>query len=134
LIAVDTSVVVAAFATWHEAHDQAVEVVAERPDLPVAAALEAYAVLTRLPAPHRASATLVGEFLRRAFPADLLVLPVPRMTRLVEDLLDLGIAGGASYDAVIAMTAAHHGRQLATLDARARDTYERVGVEVRSLG
>jgi predicted nucleic acid-binding protein len=107
---------------------------AQRPGLPVAAALEAYAVLTRLPPPHRASATIVGEFLRRAFPVDFLVLPDVRMARLVDDLLDLGIAGGASYDAVIAMTAAHHRRQLATLDARARATYERVGVEVRSLG
>jgi hypothetical protein len=47
--------------------------------------------------------------------------------------VDLGISGGASYDAAIAMIAARHGCQLATLDRRARATYDRVGVSVREL-
>jgi uncharacterized protein with PIN domain len=51
-MAVDTSVVVAAFASWHEAHAAAARVVADRPDLVAPAALEAYAVLTRLPPPQ----------------------------------------------------------------------------------
>jgi len=44
--AVDSSVVIAAFATWHEAHTTAVRVLAGRPRIPAACALETYAVLT----------------------------------------------------------------------------------------
>jgi predicted nucleic acid-binding protein len=49
-------------------------------------------------------------------------------------LVDMGISGGASYDAVIAMIAAHHERELVTLDRRARPTYDRVGAAVRLIG
>ena len=133
MIAVDTSVVIAAFATWHESHAKAVQVVVDRPSLPAPVALEAYAVLTRLPPPHRVDGPIVRDFLSRAFPSGLLVLPAERTSRLVTDLVKMGIAGGASYDAVIAMTAEAHGCQLVTLDARARATYDRVGVAARLL-
>jgi predicted nucleic acid-binding protein len=117
LIAVDTSVAIAAFATWHEAHAEAVRVVAQRPDLPAPCALEVYAVLTRLPPPHRAESAIVRDFLDRTFPG-----------------AHMGISGGASYDAVIAMIAVHHERELVTLDRRARPTYDRVGAAVRLIG
>jgi toxin FitB len=42
----------------------------------------------------------------------------------------LGIAGGAVYDAIVALAAAEHGAELATRNARARATYEAVGVQV----
>jgi predicted nucleic acid-binding protein len=134
LIAVDSSVVVAAFATWHESHAQALAIVAGHPALPAPVTLEAYAVLTRLPAPHRAEGAIVRDFLVRAFPTSHLRLPPSRSGRLIDDLVALGIAGGATYDAVIALTAVHHRCQLATLDARARPTYERVGASVVYLG
>jgi len=133
LIAVDTSVVIAAFASWHESNAKAVRIVVDRPSLPAPAALEAYAVLTRLPPPHRADGPIVRDFLSRAFPPELLVLPAERTSRLVTDLVEMGIRGGASYDAVIAMTAEAHGCQLVTLDARAQATYDRVGVAARLL-
>jgi len=44
------------------------------------------------------------------------------------------IAGGAVYDALMALAAAEHKVALATRDARARDTYEKVGVEVVIAG
>ena len=134
MIAVDTSVVVAAFATWHESHAQALAIVAGQPRVPAPVALEAYAVLTRLPAPHRAEGAIVRDFLVRAFPTAHLRLPPARSGRLIDDLVALGIAGGATYDAVIALTTVHHRCQLATLDARARSTYERVGAAVLFLG
>jgi predicted nucleic acid-binding protein len=133
LIAVDTSIVIAAFASWHQSHALAAAVVAEEPSLPAPCALEAYAVMTRMPPPHRVEVEVAREFLVRAFPAEVLVLPPARSMRLIDELAGMGISGGASYDAVIAMTASHHGCQLATLDARARATYERVGVAVRYL-
>ena len=41
-----------------------------------------------------------------------------------------GIAGGAVYDALVALAAREHGAALATRDARARGTQDAVGVEV----
>lgn len=49
MIAVDTSVVVAAFASWHEGHASAVSALARRPRLPTHVTVEAFSVLTRLP-------------------------------------------------------------------------------------
>lgn len=134
MIAVDTSVVIAAFASWHESHAIAAASVSKGPALPAPCALEAYAVLTRMPPPHRAGMAIVREFLRQAFPADHLVLSGERSSRVVDRLVDAGISGGASYDAVIAMIAHSHGHELVTLDARAISTYERIGVAVRYLG
>jgi predicted nucleic acid-binding protein len=133
MIAVDTSVVIAAFASWHESHTTAAALVADGPALPAPCALEAYAVLTRMPPPHRAGPKIVRDFLRQAFPAAPLVLSAEASSRLVDRLVEAGICGGASYDAVIAMIADSHGSELATLDARARSTYERIGVTVRYL-
>ncbi len=134
MIAVDTSVAIAAFATWHEAHAEAICVVAQRPDLPAPCALEVYAVLTRLPPPHRAESAIVRDFLDRTFPGAQLMLPADQSRRLVGALVEMGISGGASYDAVIAMIAVHHERELVTLDRRARPTYDRVGAAVRLIG
>jgi predicted nucleic acid-binding protein len=47
-----------------------------------------------------------------------------------EVTLRLGIAGGAVYDALVALAAKEHGAALATRDARARGTYDAVGVMV----
>ena len=73
------------------------------------------------------------DYLGQAFPGTPLTLPDDRHSRIVHELVAMGITGGASYDAVIAMIAAHHGRQLVTLDLRARATYDRVGVAVQML-
>jgi predicted nucleic acid-binding protein len=54
--------------------------------------------------------------------------------RIPEVLSQLGIAGGAVYDALVALAAAEHGTDLATRDARARSTYEMVGVRVVVAG
>ncbi len=45
-------------------------------------------------------------------------------------LEELGIWGGATYDGLIAMTAAAEGATLVTLDRRARRTYALVGADV----
>jgi hypothetical protein len=47
--AVDSSVVIAAFATWHEHHGIARTAMVSRPRLIAYAAIESYSVLTRLP-------------------------------------------------------------------------------------
>ena len=58
-----------------------------------------------------------------------LVLSISR-TRKPDTLSRLGIAGGAVYDALVALAAKEHGAALATRDARARGTYDAVGVAV----
>ena len=132
--AVDTSVVIAAFASWHERHESARDVIASRPALPWPAALEVYAVLTRLPSPHRASATVVRDFLAAAFESPYLTIQTARLGDVIPDLVARGVSGGASYDAVIAVTAREAGATLVTCDRRARDTYERLGVATEFLG
>lgn len=53
MIAPDTSVLVAGFATWHEGHEAAVRALNRGVHLIAHAAVETYSVLTRLPPPHR---------------------------------------------------------------------------------
>jgi hypothetical protein len=59
-----------------------------------------------------------------------LVLGSDAARRLPEVLSRFGIAGGAVYDALVALAATEHGATLATRDARARSTYETVGVDL----
>ena len=59
----DTSLVVAAFASWHEKHEPARGALDAGPGLVDHCALETFSLLTRLPPPHRASAGLVRDFL-----------------------------------------------------------------------
>ena len=65
MTALDTSVVIAAFSPWHEAHAAARRVVT--PDAVVAAHVvtETYAVLTRMPEPFRMDAPTVAAYLAR---------------------------------------------------------------------
>ena len=92
-----------------------------------------YSVLTRLPPPHRAPAPLVRDFLAARFPEPYLSLPASENRDLVATLVGLGISGGATYDALIAITAAHAGATLLSCDLRAVTTYERCGAKVRLL-
>ena len=131
--AVDTSVIIAAFASWHESHALARQALDQGPSLIAHCALETYSVLTRLPAPHRVAADVAAEYLHLRFPGEPLVLPAAELATLVTRLAEAGIAGGAVYDALVAATAAHHGVTVLTLDARAERTYARVGASFKML-
>ena len=133
MITVDTSVVVAAFASWHEGHASATATLARRPRLPAHVALESFSVLTRLPAPHRAPPELVAEYLEAAFPAAPLTLSGRAQLALVRLAARAGLAGGAIYDALIAATAKQARATLVTRDRRALATYEAVGARVEWL-
>ena len=129
----DTSVLVAAFASWHEKHEAALQVLDGNLRLIGHCALETYSVLTRLPAPHRAPSDLVRQFLRQRFSHAHLQLSVAAYRSFVLQLPDHEIAGGAVYDALIAATAAHAGADLLSCDQRAATIYERYGVRTRLL-
>ncbi|MEO6351341.1 MAG: PIN domain-containing protein [Candidatus Limnocylindrales bacterium] len=133
MIAVDTSVVVAAFASWHVLHQAALAVLDRQPALPVQAALEAYSVLTRLPPPHRAPADVVRDFIDGNFGDAMLSLAPDQFAGFLSEMALQDIIGGATYDAVIAVTARDAGRDLVTCDARARKTYERLGISVEYI-
>ena len=128
MTAVDTSVVVAAFASWHEAHAAAATALARRPRIPAHVLVEAFSVLTRLPPPHRAPAPLVAAFLGERFPDAPLTLPVRRYRDLLKSVTDAGVTGGAIYDALIGMTAREAGATLLTRDTRASLIYDRLNV------
>ena len=126
--AADTSLVVAAFASWHERHDGARRVLDTGLRLIEHCALETYSVLTRLPAPHRSSGIVVREFLATRFPQPLLHLSARAYKDFIFGFPDLGVSGGAAYDALVAATAAGCGAELVTCDRRALPIYERYGV------
>ena len=133
-LAVDTSVAVPLLVETHPLNDAVLAWATGRPlALAGHAAAETYAVLTRLPGDARLApqdAVLLIE--DRFAPAyELSASPEEGLPRR---LARTGVVGGATYDAMVAMAALEHDVLLATRDARARDTYERVGARVLFVG
>jgi predicted nucleic acid-binding protein len=131
--AVDSSVVIAAFATWHEHHAIARKAMASRPRLVAHAAVESYSVLTRLPPPHRAHPSIVHAFITERFAEPFLTLSEAGYQQLLVTVAARQIFGGPAYDALIAFTATEHQATLLSLDQRATATYEAVGATVEQL-
>lgn len=109
-VALDSSCMVAAVCSWHEHHRAALSEIQRRLDrgerLAVAAhaLVETYAVLTRLPAPHRLAPTDAWTLVDANFarPAGVVTLSASAHVRLLGRLAAAGISGGRTYDAVIA--------------------------------
>lgn len=131
--AVDTSVAVAAFASWHESHEAARRAIDRGARLIEHCALETYSVLTRLPPPHRTTGALVREFLEARFPDPFLRLGEGAYREFILGLDDHGVSGGSAYDALIAATAAGCSAELVTCDRRALAIYERYAVRTHLL-
>lgn len=90
---------------------------------------ETYSVLTRLPGDARVSPADAVALIDERFGENL--VPGPGIaTQAHRDLARLGISGGATYYGLVALAAREHDLVLATRDARARSTYEAVGVGV----
>ena len=133
MIAIDTSVAIAAFASWHEAHAAARRVLADGPAFPSHVVLETFSVLTRLPAPHRSSPGVVAAWLEAQVAAILDPIDAAEHLTLVSRLSQVGISGGATYDALVGSICLDHGAQLVTNDARALPIYDALGVRVVQL-
>lgn len=131
--AADSSLVVAAFASWHERHEPARRLLDGGLRLVEHCALESYSVLTRLPAPHRSPGNLVRDFLVARFPDSPLRLGVAEFRKFLLGLPEQRITGGSAYDALVAATAASHDAELVTCDRRAAPVYESYGVRVVML-
>lgn len=129
-VAVDTSVAVPLLVRSHRAHAAVVrwwngqDVALAGHALP-----ETYSVLTRLPGDARLAPADAARLLAARFSSPL-ALSSSATKKLPVTLSRLGIAGGAVYDALVALAAKEHGVALATRDARARGTYDAVGVGV----
>ncbi|MGH9129876.1 MAG: PIN domain-containing protein [Acidimicrobiales bacterium] len=130
VLAVDTSVVVPALVSTHEAHAVARAILAERPGIPADVVLESYSVLTRLPFPLRVRGPVAAELLARTF-VEVMSLAEEDQRTVVATLAAKGVSGGAAYDGIVALTARRVEAQLCTRDRRARATYEALGVDVR---
>jgi predicted nucleic acid-binding protein len=137
-IAVDTSVLVAAMQSWHEAHESAVEALGralEDPPVvvPLHALVETYSVLTRMPKPLRLAPEKVFSLLDRTLrdKSEVASLDGAAAFDLLAALRDREVAGGSVYDVLIAETALRAGaRRLLTLN---RAHFERVapaGLEI----
>jgi predicted nucleic acid-binding protein len=100
---------IAAVCSWHEHHEAAATEIErrlagrEKMIIAAPALIEAYAVLTRLPPPHRISpetalTLLESNFLRAAA---VVALTVKSYRTLLLRAPSDGVAGGRTYDAVI---------------------------------
>jgi len=129
LLALDTSVAVPLLVQTHAAHGAVVRWWnRRRVALCGHAAVETYAVLTRLPGDLRVQPADAARLLEQRF-APTLTLNPETARKLPSVLAALDIAGGAVYDALVALAAVEHKVLLATRDARAKDTYDKLGVE-----
>ena len=133
-LALDTSVAVPLLVQAHAAHAAVVRWWAGREvALSGHALAETYSVLTRLPGDIRVAPADAARLLEDRFSPPLLLGP-ETARRLPDVLSRMGIAGFAVYDALVALAAVEHRVDLATRDARSRDTYERVGARVVIAG
>lgn len=125
--AVDTSVIVAGLLAWHQRHPEAnaaIESALEsgRMVLPAPALVEAFSVMTRLPAPHRLSPADAWLLLHDNFRehAELVALEAPAFWQALETWSGVGIAGGRVYDAHI-LACARQASATALLTFNTRD-------------
>jgi predicted nucleic acid-binding protein len=129
-LGVDTSVAVPLLVQTHTGHTAVVRWWDGREiALSGHALAETYSVLTRLPGDVRLAPADAARLIAERF-VEPLMLESDAARRLPDVLSRLGIAGGAVYDALVALAAHEHGASLATRDARAKPTYEAVGVPV----
>jgi toxin FitB len=113
--ALDSSCMIAAVSTWHEHHEAAAAEIERRLGLGERlvvvghALVEAYAVLTRLPAGHRLAPAdawilIKGNFVDRA---KIVALESDGYRDLLAQVASDGIAGGRTYDRLIGKCANH---------------------------
>lgn len=130
MIAADASVLVPALLASHEFHEACHESAGLVDGAIGHAVIETYAVLTRLPQPYTVPPVQASTALR-SYSSNMLVLPGDEVVDAIDRFVTARASGGASYDALIAVTAARHSTTLLTRDERAAEIYERLGADVR---
>jgi predicted nucleic acid-binding protein len=125
-------VLVPALSTWHEHHESARRALGQQVVAVGHCVVEAYSVLTRLPEPLRVAESLAARALE-ALVDRVLAVDDDELRLVPSRLAAAGVAGGAAYDGLIALTAATHGATLVTRDARAATTYRACGARFELL-
>ncbi len=117
ICAVDTSVVVAALLSWHEHHDRAARALGDLLEsseplvVPQPVLVESYAVLTRMPAPHRLRPADAHGLLEANLRGRTRIAAVTAQSTwsLLDELAAAEVRGGAAYDALIVRCTVHAG-------------------------
>lgn len=131
--AVDTSVAVPLLVSSHRQHTVVANWARGRTlGLSGHALAETYSVLTRLPGDARVDPADAVELIDENFPESL-QLGVRAARAAHRELARRGIRGGATYDGLVALAARERGAVLVTRDARARSTYDALGVDTEVL-
>ncbi|HXD53491.1 MAG TPA: PIN domain-containing protein [Solirubrobacteraceae bacterium] len=123
----DTSVLVPALLSYHEAHEQCDAALAET-DCAIAHVIaETYSVLTRLPHPLRVSPATAAAALEARLPESILALGPDAHRTMAGRLARADVSGGAAYDGLVALTASEHDVEIVSRDRRSVRTYESLG-------
>ncbi|MBS1836072.1 MAG: PIN domain-containing protein [Actinobacteria bacterium] len=129
-LVLDASAAVPLLVTSHVAHRSVSAALGDRAAALAGHALhETYAVLTRLPGDARVAPADAVRLLRERFESAALL--DSRSVRSAPAVLAAaGVAGGATYDGLVALAARSAGLPLATRDRRAQSTYRLLDVAV----
>jgi len=136
--AFDTSVVVPALLVAHDHHDRSVRAVRASladPDgtvVPLPVLIEAYSVLTRLPAPWRLRPEVAALALRKTFAGTVAVSYLTDPWPVLYSLAASGLSGGVAHDAHIAACARAAGADvIATWNRKHFERLDLGGLELR---
>ena len=137
-IAADATVLVAALVGWHERHKEAaaaIEAALARKSLviPAPALIEAYAVMTRLPAQHRLSHADAFHLLRTSFGPGVRItaLRATGTWPLLRKWSVAPIGGNEAYDALIVEAARDAGaKTLLSFRRKELERFAGAGLEV----
>ncbi len=135
MTAPDTSVLIAGFDSAHPFHavaQRALRDVRRRGRTIGHTLAETMSVLTA-PGPYGFAAELVRAYLKPFLEREPIGLAPRDYPRVLEELVGLEIAGGAIYDALIAVGAREGRVTLVSLDRRAATTYRRCRAEYELL-
>jgi predicted nucleic acid-binding protein len=133
-VALDTSVAVPLLVRSHTSHAAVRAALGRRAAVLTGhSQAETYSVLTRLPGDARVAPVDAARLIEANF-GPAVVLDPATVAGLPRVLAAIGLAGGAVYDALVALAARQQAVPLATRDARALGTYAAVGAEVEVIG
>ena len=129
-VLLDTSVAVALLVEDHQAHDVCRSAIRGY-DLGLAghAVFETISVLSRMPGSSRRSVSVVHRALTKSFPNSHF-LSAQGTREVATAVADLGIGGGAVYDALVCAAAIEADCPLMTRDTRALPTYQTLGAQI----
>lgn len=138
MIAVDSSVIIAGLLSWHEFHERAFSALEKAIAsgtllVPLAALVESYSVMTRLPSPHRLRPEIAHQLLRDSFRDAVVVALSPKKAwTFLGECAAGAVAGGRVYDAVIAHAALEgRAQELLTFNPRDFETFtDRIAIVV----